>query len=154
MAYICIDLTPPALKEGRVEKANALLGRKYSMSGVVEAGSQRGRRLEVPTANLRWDKDLMHPLRGVYAVWVRRVGEDLWWPAIANFGVRPTFDTQEEMFEFHILDFHGEFYGTEWEVALESFIRPEQKFDGPAALKEQIEKDISAARRLLKGAHG
>ena len=142
-----------ALEEGDAQKASALLGRPFGFAGAVEKGAQRGRLMDFPTANMRAPKDTIHPRYGVYAVWVRPVGEDLWWPAVANLGVRPTFDTDEEMFEFHILDFHGEFYGSEWEVSLVSFLREERKFASMDELKEQIVRDAARARELLKVEH-
>ena len=139
-----------ALEEGKIQEANDLLGRQFNFTGKVQHGEKRGRLLDFPTANIVLDKDLVHPKRGVYAVWVRRIGEDMWWPAVANFGVRPTFDHKKELFEFHILDFHGEFYGTDWEVCLAVFLRPEKKFSDSLLLKEQIKEDAAAARGLLK----
>ena len=38
--------------EGKVEEANALLGRPHRLSGVVVEGDRRGRTLDFPTANL------------------------------------------------------------------------------------------------------
>lgn len=139
-----------ALRAGQVKQASQLLGRQFMIQGKVQKGEQRGRLLDYPTANLTLGA-LMRPLYGAYAVWARRSGEDLWLPGVANLGVRPTFGHKEELFEFHILDFHGSFYGTDWEVCLADFIRPEKVFSNPQLLKEQIKKDATAARKILEG---
>ncbi len=138
-----------ALKEGDVKKAKNLLGRNYQISGEVQKGEQRGRLLDFPTANIALG-DLMRPKYGVYVVWARRVGEDVWWPGVANLGVRPTFGKKSELFEFHLLDFRGEFYGTEWDVQLVSFLRSEKVFSGSDELKQQIKIDVEQARLIVK----
>lgn len=138
-----------ALKAGDIDRANQLLGHQYMIKGTVVHGEQRGRLLGFPTANIILG-EMARPKYGVYAVWARRTGEDAWFPAVANFGVRPTFENKEELFEFHLLESQGSFYGTEWDVCLAAFLREEKKFSSPERLKKQIEKDAENARTLLK----
>ena len=74
-----------------------------------------------------------------------------WFPAIANFGKRPTFVQPGEetriRLEAHLLNFAGDLYGKMLEVRFLKFHRGEQKFSGPQALKEQIERDVQARSR-------
>ncbi len=61
-----------ALAEGRVEEAAAMLGRPYSLHGVVVAGNRLGRTLGFPTANMQLYEPLKAiPAPGVYAVRVQ-----------------------------------------------------------------------------------
>ncbi|HIJ37677.1 MAG TPA: bifunctional riboflavin kinase/FAD synthetase [Rhodospirillaceae bacterium] len=138
------------LAQGNPRQAAQLLGRDWEIEGRVELGDQRGRQLGFPTANLHM-ADFLLPAFGVYAV---RAGIDKgeatqWLPGVANFGQRPTFGKEDRVLEVHLFDFDGDLYGRHLRVALADFLRGEQKFDGPAALKVQIEQDCVAARRAL-----
>jgi riboflavin kinase/FMN adenylyltransferase len=113
----------------------------------VVSGDQRGRTIGFPTANLQSDADLM-PARGVYAVRARADGGP-WHLAVANLGNRPTFDGMGILLEVHLLDFQGDLYGRELEVALVSRIRGERKFESANALSQQIRTDIEHARVAL-----
>ncbi len=60
-----------ALAEGRVEDAALMLGRPYSLHGVVVAGNRLGRTIGFPTANMQLYEPLkVIPAPGVYAVYV------------------------------------------------------------------------------------
>jgi riboflavin kinase / FMN adenylyltransferase len=138
------------LKQGRPDDAAKLLGRFWEIEGRVEHGDQRGRTLGFPTANVAY-RDYLHPKKGVYAI---RAGIDhgadtVWHDGVANFGNRPTFDKKGVMLEAHLFDFAGDLYARHLRVALVDYIRPEQKFDGLEALKDQIKADSETARRLL-----
>ena len=52
--------------------------------------------------------------------------------------------------ETHLFDFDEEIYGCQLTVHLHAFLRPEQKFDGLDALRDQIAKDAEQARQILK----
>ena len=60
-----------ALAEGRVEDAASMLGRPYSLHGVVVAGNRLGRTIGFPTANMQLYEPLkVIPAPGVYSVYV------------------------------------------------------------------------------------
>ena len=64
------------IAEGDVEEAAAMLGRRYSLSGIVAHGNERGRLLGFPTANVELaESKLAVPLGGVYAVQVHVKGQ-------------------------------------------------------------------------------
>jgi riboflavin kinase/FMN adenylyltransferase len=129
---------------GRLDRATAMLGRPFSLLGTVEPGDRRGRDLGFPTANLNLHNEVLPP-DGVYAARVEHR------PAVVNVGLRPTFQhaTPGRLIEVHILDFTGDLYGHDLEVALIQKLRGELKFASVAALKEQIRADIELARRVL-----
>ena len=130
--------------QGFVADAERLLGCPHVIRGTVVNGDARGRTIGFPTANLESDAELF-PAQGVYACRARIDGGG-WKSAVANLGTRPTFDGRGFLVEVHLLDFSGDLYGAEMEVAFHSRIRGEQAFDGPEALREQILRDIEQAR--------
>ena len=135
------------VNSGEVEQASRLLGCPHVVRGTVVHGAARGRSMGFPTANIETDAELL-PAQGVYACRARANGGS-WLSAVANLGTRPTFDGQGFLVEVHLLDFSGDLYGSEMEVAFFGRIRGEQTFDGLEALKHQIEKDVKRARELL-----
>ncbi len=142
-----------ALAEGDVDAAAALLGRYYDVDGVVVAGDGRGRQIGVPTANLEVAEGVVVPRRGVYAVLVGWGGET--YDAVANIGVRPTFDDGDrEVLEVHLIGRNDDLYGETLRVAFASRIRDEQRFESVDALVDQIHSDISAGSRTLRERRG
>jgi riboflavin kinase/FMN adenylyltransferase len=132
-----------ALREGRVEDAQKLLGRPYSLAGEVRPGTGQGRKLVVPTLNLSTEQELL-PKLGVYATKVTLDGQT--YAAATNVGVRPTFNGANPTVESHLLDFHEERASGSLEVRFLSRLRDEQKFPNPQALREQVLRDIDQAR--------
>ena len=140
--------TREALINADLKTAQHILGRPWSIAGIIERGAQRGRQLSVPTANLSLG-EYLRPKFGVYAVNAGRVGSPLNHQGVANIGNRPTVDGKTETLEFHLFNFDGDIYGQEWEVELLDFIRPEQAFSDIEALRVQIMQDIEAAKAYL-----
>lgn len=129
------------LSEGDVSKANTLLGYDYQLNGVVVLGSQIGRTIGFPTANMQLYEPLkIVPALGVYAVEVTINGDR--YKGMTNIGIRPTIgDNNNVSIETHILDFDEYIYGMEYTIAFKERIRPEKKFDSVEKLKEQLSKD-------------
>ncbi len=136
------------LREGNIEKASQLLGRYPSLSGEVVEGARRGHTLGFPTANLEVRPERAVPADGVYAVFAV-LGKERH-PAVANVGVRPTFDNGQRTVETYILDFEGEIYGCDLLVEFVARLRSERRFESVEDLAEQIGKDSEMARRILK----
>ncbi|MFW1677258.1 bifunctional riboflavin kinase/FAD synthetase [Pontibacter sp. JAM-7] len=136
-----------ALAANDFDMAVQLLGRPYRVTGRVMQGQQLGRQLGVPTANVR-----MHrypcPLRGVYAVCAQTESGD-WLQGVANIGIRPTVGGSQPVLEAHLFGFNQQIYRQLLSVEFKHFIRPEQKFSGLEALKQQIFEDIEQARRFF-----
>jgi riboflavin kinase/FMN adenylyltransferase len=134
------------LSEGEVARANDLLGYRYTLSGLVEPGAGRGRSIDIPTANVRVPVSRTIPADGVYAALVP-VGGRLR-AAVVNVGGRPTFNESERQVEVHILDFRGDLYGQQLSVEFVARLRDVRKFGSVEQLREQIGRDIEAARML------
>lgn len=133
------------VENGNMEKAAALLGRSYSVTGCVEQGNRLGRRLGMPTLNLYADEDKLLPPNGVY--YSRVFYEGCIYPGITNIGKKPTVnDSQQISVETYLYDFDRDMYGKEIVTELLHFKRPEQKFSHVLLLKQQMEKDIEEGR--------
>jgi riboflavin kinase/FMN adenylyltransferase len=137
-----------SLRQGDVERAESLLGRPYTVRGVVARGAARGRLLGFPTANLAAPPDLL-VADGVYAARAAWDAESA--PAVVNIGVRPTFDGATRLVEAHLLDAAPDLYGRRLALAFLRRIRPERRFESIDALRAQIAEDVAAARRVLAG---
>lgn len=138
-----------ALGQGNIELANKLLGRRYSVPGVVGRGDGRGRTIGFPTANLASAPELILPARGVYCGYcVLEQGSAH--RCVINIGLRPTFGEHATLAtEVHILDFDRELYGSNITVSFSRFIRAERKFDSVESLVKQIIADCEQARHHL-----
>ncbi len=137
-----------AIQKGDFDLARNLLGRPWSITGIVVEGAKRGRVLGFPTANIELG-DYVRPPFGVYAIKARRIVSQKIWPGVANIGTRPTVGSVREMLEFHLFNTPGELYDQEWEVELHKFMRPEKTFPNLEELQKQVLEDISQAKTLL-----
>ena len=136
-----------ALHAGQPDKAALILGRFFAVEGEVVRGQQLGRTLGFPTANVALG-DYVVPKLGVYATRTRLDdGRSL--PGVANLGRNPTTGLVEPRLEVFLFEFDEDLYGQTIETELVRFIRPELKFDGLAALIEQMHKDSTEARRWV-----
>ncbi|PHM71116.1 bifunctional riboflavin kinase/FAD synthetase [Xenorhabdus kozodoii] len=136
-----------ALHDDDLALAEILLGHPYSISGRVVHGKQLGRTIGFPTANLPL-KRLVAPVQGVYAVEVHGLG-DTPLPGVANIGHRPTVAGHGLQLEVHLIDTQMDLYGRHIDVVLRKKLRSEQRFASLDALKQQIAKDVVAARNYL-----
>lgn len=141
---VCSSAIRAHLKAGNVRTATAMLGRPFSVYGLVEHGQKLARQLGFPTANIALPASAALPRPGVYAVSAHLNGTP--YKGIANLGYRPTIDEKIKIprLETHFINYSGpDFYGEKIEVYLHDFIRDEQKFESIQSLKKQIETDIA-----------
>lgn len=136
-----------AISDGKLNLAAKLLGRPYTLSGVVQHGDERGRQLGFPTANLDIQKYELPP-SGVYAGKVKIENKE--YVGMVNLGNNPTFKMFQPRLEVHILDFQGDLYGKRMEVSLLKFIRKQAAFAGMGQLKEQLQKDKAEILLAIK----
>jgi riboflavin kinase/FMN adenylyltransferase len=136
------------LGEGRTDEAAALLGRPYTLSGVVVRGERKGRELGFPTANIELgDAEKMLPKEGVYTAYGRVRGERV--PGLLHLGPRPTFPGFSPTIELHLLDWSGDIYGDHVRVEVMGRIRDIRPFPSVDALIEAIRGDERDGRRML-----
>lgn len=139
-----------ALAAGDMERAAALLGRPYAISGHVVHGRKLGRELGFRTLNLRFP----HPKPAAMGIFVVRVHGLLETPlpGVASLGVRPTVeDAGRVLLETHCLDWPAPLgpdagYGRVLRVELLHKLHDERKYDSLDALRAGIAQDEADAR--------
>src|ERR1035437_9349010 len=131
-----------AIRAGELDGVSQMLGRAYSLAGPGGGGDGLGHQIGFPAANLA-ATGLALPPHGVYAVLVE-VGVKTH-RAVLNIGLRPTLQNPNPQLqvEAHLIDFAGDLYGQELEVAFVDKLRAETKFPSLAELRQQIARDRS-----------
>lgn len=134
------------LRDGDISLATELLGRPYSITGLVVHGRGEGHRIGFPTANLAPESvETILPKSGVYAVKVRSKGVkesgSKVFSGMMNIGMRPTYNGTTLSLEVHLFNFDGDLYGQTLTIDFLRRIRDEQPFESPEALRKQLEKD-------------
>lgn len=136
------------ISKGHIRNANMLLGHSFSLKNNVVKGESLARKLGFPTANMFWPNNIVKLPYGVYFGYAV---VDKTYPAVINWGVKPTFDdTSEEIVEVHILNFDSQIYGKIIRVLFLMKIRDEIKFPNQEALIKQIQEDVETVRKLAR----
>ena len=135
------------LETGDMATAVKFLGHPHILSGTVVHGRKLGRKLGVPTANLRIPEGLAVPRFGVYAC--SCIVEGVRYPAVTNIGTRPTVEGHHVTVEPWILDYEGDLYDREIILEFHFFLRPEMKFPSLEALQAEIRKNAEETRSFL-----
>lgn len=137
------------LRHGNIKEANEILGWNWEIRGEVIKGDRRGHELGYPTANIALG-ETVHPAYGVYAARVAIDGEDKWYGAAINIGIRPMFEIAEAQVESYIFNFDREIYGKTLRVQPVQRLRSEAKFNSLDELKKQMAEDCTQAEKILK----
>lgn len=133
-----------ALVDGRLDDANAMLGRPYRIVGRVVPGDARGRTIGFPTANLS-DVPHMLPQEAVYAGAAQLESGELHAAAV-NVGLQPTFGGHRARVEAHLLEYSGDLVGQHVGIYFLARLRPQQRCESVAELVEQIRRDVARSR--------
>ena len=161
-----VDLVPPVdfgdqhVSSSRVRRAVAggdlgsaarMLGRPYTVSGVVGHGAGRGHRIGVPTINLTdVPPQKLLPPDGVYAVEVEWRGGRT--GGMMHQGPRPTFADGRRTLEANLFDFEGDLYGEWVRITWVERLRDIERFTSVEQLKDQMERDrVGALAALARG---
>ena len=143
---------------GDMRRARWLLGRPFSILSTQAHGRGIGGRLTVPTINFAAYDGLV-PAAGVYVTRMQIAAglpDELCFDAVTNIGTRPTFADASFAIESHLLDFHPPdspvdlTETTPLRLTFLARLRDERQWPSPAALREQIGRDVQAARRYLR----
>jgi riboflavin kinase/FMN adenylyltransferase len=141
------------IQEGKILKANFLMGIPLHFDLDVVSGDHRGRTMGVPTLNSPPPQDINSssrfclPPHGVYITRAYIDGQN--YASLTNFGIRPTFHTSEEgeFFETHLLNYpHKELSCKSLSVEFLDRIRAELRFSSKEELLQRIQEDIRIAR--------
>jgi riboflavin kinase / FMN adenylyltransferase len=148
------ELDDGPISSTRIRKAVAEgnLG-EATVTGTVVRGEGRGRDLGFPTANLKFAYRPAMPALGIYAGLVTSLGGAAWSVpigALVSIGRRPTFhEDGDVVVEANLLDWDGDLYAQELRLELVTRLRDEQRFDSPAQLTAQMQRDETIARAAL-----
>ncbi len=130
------------LRNGEVEVANKMLGRDYSVSGIVIKGEKIGTKIGFPTINIP-DENSILPY-GVYSSLTEISGR--FYKSATYIGTNPTFRKKTSRIESHIIGFNRKIYGEYVKINFKKLIRREIKFTSKKALIDQIEMDIESIK--------
>ena len=137
-----------ALESGEIKTANEFLGSNYRLTGKVIKGSQIGRDLGFPTANIVIEESYkLVPADGSYAVKIGYQGQ--WHNGMLNIGFRPTVNGHTRTIETHIFNFNQNLYGQVLTIGFVEKIRGEKKFENLVALSKQLVQDRDKAMKIL-----
>ncbi|MDR4463742.1 MAG: bifunctional riboflavin kinase/FAD synthetase [Nitrospira sp.] len=139
------------IMSGQVDQAADLLGRPYTLRGIVSPGEGRGRALGWPTANIQLSSHRVTPADGIYAsiTIVDHERHD----SVVYIGTRPTFAGRERLLEVSLLDGPHDLYGQTLTVQFLERIRGDAQFDEETALSRQIASDVESAKTILRRHH-
>jgi riboflavin kinase/FMN adenylyltransferase len=139
------------LKGGLIESAKELLGYDPVLAGREVKGRGIGKKIGLPTINLKTDRDVIIPKSGVYVSVAVISGRRF--KSLLYIGTRPTFGGRGKSIELHVLDDFGDSIGVEGkeiEVRLMKRIRDDLRFRSPEKLLKQVEKDREDAEGVFK----
>ncbi|CAL4319524.1 Bifunctional riboflavin kinase/FMN adenylyltransferase [Buchnera aphidicola (Thelaxes suberi)] len=134
--------------QGDLKKAENFLGHPFTISGKVEHGIQKGRKIGFPTANVNLHSSLQI-INGVYAVKIFIFDCKKKFFGIANIGICPTFKKKNIKLEVHIPDIFINLYEKKIKVIFIKKIRKEKKFNSINDLIIQIKKDVNLAKKIF-----
>lgn len=137
------------IRQGKIKKANEMLGYNYYYKLPVLHGNEIGRTLDFPTINQEISKGHIMPRFGVYIT--RTKIDKKWRHSISNIGIKPTVEIKPvPLIETNIFDFKGDLYGKIIKVELLEFLRPERKFESLDELRHQVHSDINKTKEYFE----
>ena len=139
-----------AIADGAVDLAWEMLGRPFTISGLIARGDRMGKRLGWPTINLAAENALL-PADGVYATRVYFPSFPGTFDCVTNIGTRPTlYENYQRVVESHVLDFSADVYGERIELSFYKRLREERIFPSVMDLSAQIGRDVEGTREYFK----
>ena len=129
-----------AIIHGDTKNYYKTAGRYFTIRGEVVSGSQRGRKLGFPTANIIPPEYQIRPAPGVYAIKCLYNHKHL--TGLANLGQAPTFNENRYQLEAYFHNFEGDLYGETLDIQFIQRIREVKQFDNIDQLSAQIKQDI------------
>lgn len=139
-SLVSSSLIKEFLAKTKIEDANRLLGRYYSIEGQVIKGFSRGKKLGFPTANIDNKFNYYMPGEGVYYTILEYQKQK--YRSMTSIGRNLTFsDMIRPTIEVFIDKFNKNIYGEFIRLEFVNYIRPMIKFDTADKLIEQLNKD-------------
>ncbi|OQC11289.1 MAG: Riboflavin biosynthesis protein RibF [Tenericutes bacterium ADurb.Bin087] len=146
---VSTSLIKELLLAGKPAVARSLLGRYYTLAGLVTKGYGLGNKLGFPTANIALDPSYFVPAHGVYFVRVKFKDKDYF--GMASLGYHPTVNkVKVPLLEVNIFDFNDSIYHDVLVVEFIDYLRPEVKFASVDELIMQLKKDRENCELKIK----
>lgn len=113
----------------------------------VIKGKGRGKKVGFPTFNLEIPANFSEK-NGIYAcwTWIKRKK----YMGALHFGPIPTFNDKDKSLEVYILDYKDSRKFSAIQFELVKYLRPIKSYSTVSALNNQIAKDVSLVRKLLR----
>ncbi len=133
------------LTDGFVNIANSYMKEPLTIEGQVVFGSQKGRGLGFPTANIEPTYNYFPISKGVYIGYT--VIDNLKYPSIIINSNKPTLENLESnVLESYILDFDKDIYNAQVSLELVVMMRLPKKYNSINELRVAIKEDVQKAR--------
>ena len=139
-----------AISCGTMERASLMLGYNYSMHGKIVRGAGIGKELGFPTANIEVSDQILVPRDGIYATFATLANSKGKYMSVTSIGNRPTFDDNLHSVETFILGLQSDIYGSILKLEFVSWLRDQVKYVNIEDLKDQIDKDVQIAKKILE----
>lgn len=136
-----------ALLSADFAEVERLLGRPFTMMGRIGYGSQLGRTLGFPTANIYLHRKAT-PVHGIYVVRLYGIGGQALL-GVANVGTRPTVGGTRILLEVYLFNFNQNIYGKYVTVEFCQKLRDEVHFANLELLKNQMTVDVEEAKNFF-----
>ena len=136
------------IKNGDLDGANKLFGRRVSVLGTVIKGISLAKRIGYPTANIDPHHEVVPP-PGIYAALINLDKKTL--KGVCYIGRKPTIEPKKKKIhiEVHIFNFKKNVYNKYLDVQFVKKIRSDMQFTSIACLAARIKKDILRAKKIL-----
>ena len=144
-----------ALEEGRLDDANAMLGKPYAIDWAVTHGKGIGSgKLGTPTINQNYPAEALQPCTGVYLTRILLDGQ--WRPAATGIGRRPTVDSSANAAvtcETFVPDYVGNVYGQTPLLEFHKYLCPVRKFNSMDELAALIHHAAEESKAYFAAQH-
>ncbi len=140
-----------AIKEGRIQRANAYLDHHYIIVGELYRTETILDQAGLPIYRANIDEDVkLIPAEGVYAISVSNVGKYYRGMLnIANPNKLPQPNGQELIIELHLFDCDEDLSGQTMMISFHKHMRNEMNFDNNEQLIKQLSKDKQEINELI-----
>jgi riboflavin kinase / FMN adenylyltransferase len=136
---ISTSLIREKISKGEVDYAAELMGRRFSLGGIVHKGKQLGRTIGFPTMNINNVK-LIRPGDGTYATKTYVKGREYFSMTYVS-GL---------LIESHLFGYSDYRYNLKINIDFFKKIRDNKPFSDIDGLKDQLSKDLETTRRCFK----
>ena len=137
------------INQKNIIEANKCLGYFYNLTGKVIKGENRGKALNMPTANLLIEQKKFIPPEGSYACKVKYKNKK--YIGALSIGINPTFGNNNPLsIEVHIVDFSKSLYNETLTIEIHEHIRDQITYSDIIILKEQMQKDLNNIKKYFK----